>query len=76
MIFPKNMSAITGPVSLRGVVTSGILYARTTEPRVSGMCTALPAFWNSVSERGASEAPKSTVFSVNCLIPPPLPIEA
>src|ERR1051326_1817848 len=47
----------------------------TTEPIVTGICTAPGAFCCSCIERGASEAPKSTVLAVNCLTPPPLPID-
>ena len=65
-----------GPVSFNSASPiSGKLYATTTEPIVSGICTAPLAFCTSSSFSGASEAPKSTVFSINCFTPPPLPID-
>lgn len=76
-IFPKNISAITGPDNLRELSgTPGKLYDSTTDPMVSGIWTGFTALANSDLLRGASVAPKSTVFSKNCLIPPPLPIDA
>jgi len=52
-----------------------MLYAIATEPIVSGIWTAPGAAFRSVAVSGASEAPKSTVFAVNCLTPQPLPID-
>ena len=44
-------------------------------PIVIGICTAPTAFFSSSTFSGASLAPKSTVFSINCFTPPPLPID-
>ncbi len=76
VIFPMNISAIMGPVSFNSLsAICGKLYAITTEPIVSGICTAPIAFFSSSAFSGASVAPKSTVFSINCFTPPPLPID-
>jgi hypothetical protein len=69
------MLARTGPVNFKVLVgIRGMLYATATDPIVSGIWTAPRAACRSLALSGASEAPKSTVFAVNCLIPPPLPI--
>ena len=70
------MSARTEPVNFKVLVgMPGMLYAIATEPIVSGIWTAPGSDVRSVAVRGASEAPKSTVFAVNCFTPPPLPID-
>ena len=49
----------------------------TTAPRAVGTCSTLtPGFRPAISESfmAASDAPKSTVWSVMALIPPPEPI--
>ena len=70
------MSASTGPVNFNVLVgIPGMLYATATDPIVSGIWTAPEAACRSPALSGASEAPKSTVFAVNCLTPPPLPID-
>jgi len=67
VIMPKYMSAKIEPVNFNPLSgTPGRLYAATTEPMVSGICTAQGAFVCSSGVSGASVAPKSTVFSVNC----------
>ena len=73
VIVPRYMFAMTSPVKCRPVGIPGRLYAMVTAPIVSGICSALGRFVASVALKGASEPAKSTVFSVNALIPPPLP---
>lgn len=76
LILSKNMSARIVPVSFSPLFGRlGILYTATTAPIVSGICTAPESFCCSTALRGASEAIKSTVLAVNCLTPPPLPID-
>src|SRR5712691_5536476 len=57
-------------------LTSGRLYVGTSPPSTAGMCSTLPLI-AAMAESfiGASLAPKSTVPSENCRIPPPEPID-
>ncbi len=50
------------------------LYTGTTPPMMAGNCIS-PFFSRSSAFIGMSEAPKSTVFAVICLMPPPEPID-
>ena len=64
--------ARTGPVNFNvRVGIPGMLYATATDPIGSGIWTAPGAACRSSALSGESEAPKSTVFVVNCLTPPP-----
>ena len=75
-ILPRKMSARTEPVSLSPLFgSSGMLYAATIEPIVSGICTTGPVMFDLCDAlNGASEAPKSTVLPVSYFIPAPLPM--
>jgi hypothetical protein len=71
------MSDRIGPVSFTPLSMPAILYAGTNEPIVSGICTGVDVrAYISSSVSGVSLVPKSTVLSVNCLTPPPLPIDS
>ena len=53
----------------------GMLYAITTAPMVSGIVRAFETEDVWLVVRGASEAPKSTVFWPRAFMPAPLPID-
>ena len=69
------MSASTVPVSL---ICPGLMPAMlttgTTPPMTVGNCIS-PSFVSSSSVSGMSEAPKSTVFDLICLMPAPEPTD-
>ena len=76
VISPKNIPATASAVSLRPFSgTSGMLYASTTPPIDSGMWSVPCASSSSDALIGLSEAAKLTVFSMCCLMPPPLPMD-
>ncbi len=76
VIFPRKMPAIASGVSFNPLFTPSALYVTTTAPMTVGKCRILPgAACSCSSVIGPSLAPKSTVCSVICLIPPPLPID-
>ena len=74
VIFPRKI-----PASVSGESRSSemllTLYTTTTAPITVGMCWMPAARPISSALIGASLAPKSTVFSVICLMPPPEPID-
>jgi hypothetical protein len=55
-------------------VTPSRFTTGTTPPMMAGNCTR-PFFSRSSPFKGMSEAPKSTVFAVICLMPPPEPMD-
>ena len=76
VISPKKIPATASEVNFSPLFgTSGMLYTTTTPPIDSGMCNVPEANSLSASLIGASDAAKFTVFSMCCLIPPPLPID-
>jgi hypothetical protein len=74
LIFPRNMSASSGPVSFRCFGAPERLYGIDVPASAHGICRQPlhERAWSAVS--GASLAPKSTVRFVICWTPPPLPI--
>ncbi len=75
LILPRKMSASTSllsfnsPGRMPGRFTTG-----TTPPMIMGNCIR-PASSSSAGFSGASDAPKSTVLALICLIPPPEPMD-
>ena len=65
-----------GELRRAGTLVPDGFVVTTTAPSAVGTCTTGPSVFASCSSViGASVAPKSTVFLVNCAMPPPLPID-
>ncbi|GBE10057.1 hypothetical protein BMS3Abin12_00615 [bacterium BMS3Abin12] len=72
---PRKMSASTALGSLSSpAFTPGTFTTATTPPMICGHWIS-PYRSRSAGFMGASEAPKSTVRALICLIPPPEPID-
>jgi hypothetical protein len=71
---PRKMSASTAPLRVSSLaLIPGRLNTATTPPITAGNCSR-PFLFRSSPDIGSSDAPKSTVFEVICLTPPPEPI--
>ena len=77
VMVPRKIPAMVAPSSLSCVLPrAGRFQVSTTAPITVGRWSTTPCaafIWSCVI--GPSVAPKSTVFSVYCLIPPPEPID-
>jgi hypothetical protein len=74
---PRKIPATTGADIFSWVVTSGRLYARTTAPMATGMCSTSPPLALEISSGviGASVPPKSMVISWSWRMPAPEPFD-